>query len=76
MGLVDPDLLDLDATYLGLSDDTIRRIECYQAYLKQGASDKEIELLRRAWAGNQLTGNDCFIDEIESRTRGRPCKEG
>ena len=83
IGLVDPGLLDLDAIYLGLADDTIRRTECYQAYLQQGASDKETELLRRGWARNQLTGNDRFIDEIESRTgrrieyrtRGRPCKE-
>ncbi len=57
-----------DACYLALSDDDNRRIECYQTYLQQGASDKEIELLRYAWARNQLTGNDSFIDEIERRT--------
>lgn len=83
IGLVVSGLLDLDAVYLGLANDTIRRAENYQAYLKQGASDKEIELLRCAWTRNQLTGNNRFIDEIESRTgrrieyrtRGRPCKE-
>lgn len=68
VGLVDKDLLDMDASYLGLADDAVRRIERYQAYLKQGASDKEIELLREAWVKNQLTGNDRFIDEIEHRT--------
>ena len=83
IGLVNRGLLDFDACYLGLSDDENRRIECYQAYLKQGASDKEIELLRGAWSRNQLTGNDRFIDEIERRTgrrveyrcRGRPGKD-
>ena len=75
-------LLDFDGSYLDLADDANRRIECYQTYLKQGASDKEIELLRIDWARNQLTGNDRFIDEIECRTgrrvehraRGRPRK--
>jgi len=83
IGLVDHGLLDMDTSYLGLADDEIRRIKRYQAYLKQGASDKEIELLRDAWCRNQLTGNDRFIDEIEIRTgrrverraRGRPAKE-
>ena len=83
IGLVDNGLLDMDASYLGLADDAVRRIERYQAYLKQGASDKEIELLRDAWSRNQLTGNDHFIDEIERRTgrrveyrsRGRPGKD-
>jgi putative transposase len=83
IGLVKSNLLDLDAVYLGLADDVIRRIELYQAYLKQDVSDKEIELLRSAWIRNQLTGNNRFIDEIESRigrrieyrTRGRPSKE-
>jgi putative transposase len=34
IGLVKSNLLDLDAVYLGLADDAIRRIELYQAYLK------------------------------------------
>jgi putative transposase len=80
VGLVNRGLLDRDASYLSLADDASTRIERYQAYLKQGASDKEIALLRTAWARNQLTGNDRFVDEIEQRTglrieyraRGRP----
>lgn len=52
IALVDQGLLDMDGSYLGLADDAIRRIERYQAYLKQGASDKEIELLRDAWTRN------------------------
>ncbi len=83
VGLIDAGLLDMDASYLGLADDVIKRTECYKTYLKQGASDKETELLRSAWARNQLTGNDRFVDEIERRTnrrvefraRGRPCGE-
>lgn len=82
IGLANRGLLDMDAGYLSLADDAAMRIECYQAYLKQGASDKEIALLRTAWARNQLTGNDQFVDEIERRTglrieylaRGRPRK--
>ncbi len=46
IGLADTGLLDLDASYLGLASDSIRRIERYQAYLKQGASDQEIKLLK------------------------------
>ncbi|MFT5133437.1 MAG: putative transposase [Gammaproteobacteria bacterium] len=84
IGLVESNLLDLDAVYLGLADDAIRRIELYQAYLKQDVPDKEIEKLRSAWVRDQLTGNNRFIDEIESRigrrieyrTRGRPNKQG
>jgi putative transposase len=83
IGVVKSGLLDMDTIYLGLSNDIAGRIERYQAYLKQGVSDKEIELICNAWTRNQLTGNDRFIDEIETRTkrrierraRGRPVKE-
>jgi len=67
MGLADRGLLDPDASYLALADDEVRRRERYKAYMRQGASDKEIALLRSAWARNQLTGNRHFIDEIEQR---------
>ncbi len=50
ISLVNRGLLDFDASFLAFSDDENKRIECYQAYLKQGASDNEIELLRGAWA--------------------------
>ena len=83
IGQVNRGILDLDSSYLALGEDTTQRIDRYQAYLKQGASDKEIELLRAAWVRNQLTGNNRFIDEIEqrvglrieNRTRGRPRKQ-
>ena len=80
MGLVGRELLDQDATYLALAGDEQRRRERYQEYLQQGASEKEIALLRTAWARNQLTGSQRFVDEIqmrigtrvESRGRGKP----
>ena len=83
VGLAKSGLLDMDVSYLSLSDDESRRIECYRAYLQQGAPDDEIKLLQSAWSRNQLTGNNRFIDEIERRTgkrieyrnRGRPHKK-
>ena len=60
-------MLDYDLSYLGLADDTETRIDRYKAYLKQGASDNELQLLSTAWARNQLTGNKRFVDEIEQR---------
>ena len=67
VGLIAPKMLNYDLSYLGLADDTETRIERYKAYLKQGASDKELQLLRTTSARNQLTGNKRFIDEIEQR---------
>ena len=67
VGLVESTNLDFDPSYLNLAADEITRIERYKAYLKQGASDKELALLRSACARNQLTGNDHFVDEIELR---------
>lgn len=67
MGLADRGLLDRDASYLGLANDEAQRRERYQTYVRQGASDQEIELLRSACARNQLTGNQRFVDEIERR---------
>jgi putative transposase len=67
IGLMDCGLLDRDVCYLSLADTDVMRIERYRAYLKQGASDKEMELLRTAWSRNQLTGNQRFVDEIEQR---------
>lgn len=83
IGCVAHGLLDMDASYLGLADNVNGRVVRYQAYLKQDASDHEMELLRKSWARNQLTGNDRFVDEIEirlgrrveHRARGRPAKK-
>ena len=67
VGLSRPTMLDLDPGYLNLAGDEVTRIERYKAYLKHGATEKELELLRSAWARNQLTGNDRFVDEVEQR---------
>ncbi len=67
MGLGGSDLLDRDACYLALADGEAQRRVRYQAYMQQGASNQEIALLRSAWARNQLTGNQRFVDEIERR---------
>ena len=67
MGLASRDLLDRDASYLGLADAEAQRRVRYQAYMQQGASDQEVALLRSAWSRNQLTGNQRFVDEIERR---------
>jgi len=71
VGLVKPSLLDFDLTYLALAEDKEQRIKRYKYYLQQGASDKEMILLRNAWSRNQLTGNNCFVDEIERRIGNR-----
>ena len=73
-------MLDHDLNYLGLGQNNKARIAQYKTYLKQGATDMELEFLRSAWQRNQLTGNKCFVDEIEQRTgyrvicrgRGKP----
>ena len=67
MGLTDCGLLDRDASYLALADEESKRRERYQAFVRQGVSDREITLLRTAYERNQLTGNRRFINEIERR---------
>lgn len=67
MGLVNRGILDAAPSYIGLAEDDKCRRARYQAYLKQGASDQEIRMLRSALSRNQLTGNSRFIDEIERR---------
>jgi putative transposase len=76
VGLSSCAMLDFDSSYLNLAADEGRRIERYKAYLKSGATDKELELLRSAWARNQLTGNDRFVDEIEQRIGYRIAHRG
>lgn len=76
IGLVAPVMLEYDPCYLNLAKDNTVRIERYKAYLQEGASDKELKLLATAWARNQLTGNDRFVDEIEERIGLRVVNRG
>ena len=81
-GLSDRGLITLDESYLTLSDTNDKRLVRYKEYLAHKVSDSEYQLLRESVRRNQLTGNNCFIDEIESRIgfrvetrgRGRPAK--
>ena len=78
--LIKSSMLDFDLTYLGMAFNKLQRIERYKRYIQKGASDKEVALLMNAWSRNQLTGNACFVDEIEklagyrieNRGRGNP----
>lgn len=75
-GLMKRSMLDYDLCYLGLAGDEATRIERYNAYLQQGASDSELKLLRNAWARNQLTGDNRFVDEVEKRAGLRIINRG
>ncbi|MCK4704282.1 MAG: transposase [Gammaproteobacteria bacterium] len=76
LGLSASNMLDFDSSYLNLAEDEETRVERYTRYLKQGASDKELALLRSACSRNQLTGNERFVDEIELRIGYRIAHRG
>lgn len=76
VGLSVSRMLDLDACYLNFANDNDTRVERYKCYLKEGASDEELEFLRTAWKRNQLTGNQQFSDEIEQRIGYRVSHRG
>lgn len=67
VGLSPSNMLDFDVCYQNLANDKEKRIDRYKTYLKEGATDTELELLRNAWSRNQLTGNQRFVHEIEQR---------
>jgi putative transposase len=82
LGLNDDNWLAPDpvTTVLGATIATRRR--AYARFVREGVPAAERELIRDAVRRNQLTGDDCFVDEIERRTglrvetraRGRPKK--
>ena len=76
VGLSPSSMLDYDVCYINLSNDYDARVERYKCYLKEGASDAELEFLRTAWKRNQLTGNQQFSDEIEQRLGYRVSHRG
>ncbi|MCP5409662.1 MAG: transposase [Chromatiaceae bacterium] len=75
-------MLDRDACYIGLADTNSERRLRYRAYLEAGTPLSEKQFLDESVNRNQLTGNQCFIDEIERRVgarierrgRGRPAE--
>jgi putative transposase len=82
LGLTGINLLDLAPAYLGLAGDEENRCIRYKAFLKQNGTKSETTLIRDSLQRNRLTGDNRFVDEIETRIgirienrgRGRPCK--
>ncbi len=76
--------IDYDPCYLGLAHTEVERRQLYRRYVLEAIPDKELELIRQAVQRGQLTGNNRFIDEVESilgrrvefRAQGRPAKGG
>jgi len=83
MGNTQSGMLDLDACFLGLASTAVKRKERYRKYIEAEVSEAELQMLRESVQRNQLTGNNRFVDEIETRTglrvekrgRGRPVIE-
>ena len=63
--------LDLDPCYLALGEEAEARQRLYHEYLAQGASDKELELIRAAIHRGQLTGEETFVDMVEAKLARR-----
>ncbi len=74
------DMLDEDDCYRNLGVTGEERVREYVRFMGCDVSDSERQLISDAVSRNQLTGNQRFVDEIESRTglriehrgRGRP----
>ena len=82
VGVDDENWIDYDPCYLGLGEGDSERRQQYMRFVAKGAPDKETSLIRQALQRGQLTGNDRFVDEVETilgrrvefRGRGRPGK--
>jgi putative transposase len=60
-------LTDFDPCYLALADTKARRQQKYRNFVDSGAPTPELDRIRCALQRGQLTGNNCFIDEVEER---------
>jgi putative transposase len=76
-------MLDKDPCYIGLANTSSERKLRYKAYVEDGVSVSEKKFLEESVNRNQLTGNQCFIDEIERRIgagiergEGETCEHG
>ena len=75
---------DLDACYLSVGRNTSDRQARYGLFVEQGVPTSEQTFLAESCQRNQLSGNTCFVDEVERRTGvrverrapGRPVREG
>jgi putative transposase len=77
-------LLDTDARYLGLGNNSRDRKPRYTKFLQTGISSSEQQFIQNSVSRNQLTGSCQFVDKIERRTglrieqrgKGRPRYDG
>lgn len=77
------ELLDYEGEYLSLGRSDDERKQRYVGFLEAGISSSEQKFIQDSVNRNQLTGNNRFVDEIESRIglrverrgRGRPRHE-
>ena len=74
--------MDQDPAYLGLGETVEKRQARYAEWMHIDIPDHEVNLIRTALQRGQLTGNSCFMEEIERKTgqrielrgQGRPRK--
>ena len=71
VGLAQSSWLDEDPCYLSLGETYEQRCERYRAFVRAAIPEGEWDLIRQAVQRGQLTGNGCFIDEIEQITGRR-----
>jgi putative transposase len=82
VGKCDNAWIDRDPVTELLGDTPAARRLAYVRFVREIVPGDETRLIRKATSRNQLTGSDCFVDEIERRTglrvesrgRGRPRK--
>lgn len=67
-GLRTEEWLDLDPVTARLGDGQAARRRAYIAFVEAEIPDDEHNMIRTAVRRNQLTGDGCFVDEIEHRT--------
>ena len=76
----DSNWLDIDPCFVELGDTPENRRARYVEFMRQAVPSSETDLIRVALQRGQLTGEACFVDEIEkihgqrveSRGQGRP----
>ena len=76
VGLCDHVWIDDDPATLTLGDTLATRRKAYAEFVKEGVSDGDSALIRKAVNRNQLTGGNRFTDEIERRTGIRVASRG